>query len=235
MASMTLTLSGDSSSMSSYFHPEIELDENFNYSCSLLDFTTYNSIPNVHEGNNKFYYKNAQEQSSMVEIPVGSYELADIASFLNDYFYSKKISFKLFGNKCTMKCYINCNKDFIMYFSEDDSIGSLLGFEKKILRDDAHYKSDEPIRIHHINTIKINCDLIGGSFHNGRNTHTIYEFSPSVSPGYKIMEQPRNLIYLPVVRRRINIVSITIVDQNGRLVDFRGETITCRIHIKKDI
>lgn len=235
MTSITLTLSGNTSSMSSYFHPEIELDEGSNYSCSLLDFTTYNSIPNVHEGNNKFYYKYGKEPARLVEIPEGSYELADIALFLNEYFTQHKIKFKMIGNRCTMKCCIECDNNLMLFFSEDDSIGSLLGFEKAILSNSIVYESSEPIHIHHINTIKINCDLTGGSFHNGKNTHTIYEFSPSVSPGYKIIEQPRNLIYLPVVRRRINNVNITIVDQNGKFVDFRGETITCRIHIKKDI
>lgn len=237
MASTTITLSGNSSSLSAYFHPEIELDEHSNYSCSLLDFTTYNSVPNVHEGNNKFYYSLINEvQIDCIEIPVGSYELDDIIKLLNDHFKAKKIYFEMTGNKCTMKCYINCDPKLVIDFRDEaDSIGSLLGFDRRVLSDEKWYKSDHPIQIQHINTIRINCDLTSGSFHNGKSTHTIYEFSPSVSPGYKIIEQPRNLIYLPIVRRRINIVNVTIVDQDNKLVDFRGENISCRIHIKKDI
>lgn len=236
MTSITLTLSNKSSSMSAHFHPENELDENSNYSCSLLDFTTYNSVPNVHEGNNRFHYIWKNEIPTHVEIPVGSYELNDIAKVINEHFRSKKIEFKMIGNKCTMKCYIECDADLsINFLSEKNSIGPLLGFEKRVLQNKEMYKSDHPININHINTIKIECDLTSGSFHNGKNTHTIYEFSPSVSPGYKIIEQPRNLIYLPVVRRRINTVNITIIDQNGKLIDFRGETVSCRIHIKKDL
>lgn len=236
MTSTTLTFSGNSSLLSAYFHPEIELDESSNYSCSLLDFTTYNSVPNVHEGNNKFHYFWKNQLPTFIEIPVGSYELEDISKFLNNYFVSKKIRFKMVGNKCTMKCYIECEPNLVIDFhAQRSSIGPLLGFDKRVLCDKEMYKSDHPINIHHINTIKIECDLTSGSYHNGRNTHTIYEFSPSVSPGYKIIEQPRNLIYLPVVRRRINTVNITIVDQNGKLVDFRGETVSCRIHIKKDL
>lgn len=236
MTSITLTLTGNSSLMNAYFHPEIELDENSNYSCSLLDFTTYNSIPNVHESNNKFHYIWKNELPTFIEIPVGSYELEDISKVINEHFKKKKIEFKMTGNKCTMKCYIECDLNLIIdFYTQKECIGSLLGFDRRILSDKKMFKSDHPINIQHINTIKIECDLTSGSYHNGRNTHTIYEFSPSVNPGYKIIEQPKNLIYLPVVRRRINTVNITIVDQNGKLVDFRGETITCRIHIKKEL
>lgn len=56
MSSITLTLTGETSSLSSYFYPEIELDGESGYSCCLLDFFSYNSIPNINEKNNKFYY-----------------------------------------------------------------------------------------------------------------------------------------------------------------------------------
>lgn len=232
MSSITLTLTGSSSSLNAYFHPEIELDNHYNYSCSLLDLHTYNSIPNIHENNNKLYYTNADGISDFITVPVGSYEIHEIATYLHNILKEKGITFNMKGNKNTMKCIIEC--DVILDFRPNDCIGSVLGFSKRVLSDERMYKSDNIINIHHINIIRIDCDLTTGSFHNGERSHTIYEFSPSVSPGYKIMEQPKNLIYLPVIRRRINTINISVVDQNGDLVDFRGETITCRIHIKRD-
>lgn len=72
-----------------------------------------------------------------------------------------------------------------------------------------------------------------GSFINNKSSHTLHEFYPDVATGYKINETPRNLIYLPIVDRTIRTLHCDIVDQNNNLIDFQGETITCRIHIKK--
>lgn len=214
------------------------MDGHFNYSCSLLDFFTYNSIPNIQEKNNKFYYfinttnENEIVKYQTISIPPGSYELEEIGTFLREKLSEQNLGFKLIINKNTFSCRIETaiNTDF----ERSDSVGEILGFSK-ILSGETEYESDKVVNIQSINSIRVDCDLTTGSFHNGVRTHTIYEFSPNVKPGYKINIQPKNLIYLPVVRRRINTVSITIVDQNGELVNFRGETITCRIHIKKDI
>lgn len=233
MSSITVTLTGNSSSLNAHFHPEIELNEQSSYSCSLLDFHTYNSIPNVYENNNKFHFLNNETgQTEKIRIPVGSYEISDIATYLQSVLGGLGITFNMKGNKNTLKCVIET--DITIDFTKEDSIGSILGFDKRVLSGEKMYKSDRIVNIYDINTIRIDCDLTSGSFHNGKHTHTIYEFSPSVNPGYKINEQPRNLIYLPIVRRRIGTLNISIVDQYGTLIDFRGETITCRLHIKKD-
>lgn len=235
MTSIILNFSGNSSTLTSYFHPEIKLDDNFNYSCALLDLYTYNSIPNVTKGNNRFHYRRKTDsQLYHVEIPVGSYELDDIGEFLKEYFQRNDSSFHLQGNRNIMKCIIKKEADLDINFEKNGTIGSLLGFNKRILSGGGIHSSDNIVNINPIDSIKIDCDLISGSFKNGNSVHTLYEFTPSVNPGYKIREQPRHLIYLPVVRKRINSINISIVDQNGKLVDFRGEQITCRLHIKRE-
>lgn len=234
MSSITLTVTGNSSLLTAYFHPEIDLDIRFDYSCCLLNFYSYNSIPNVHEKNNKFYYSTGETPGfEVITIPVGSYEVNEIVNFLTTAFKLKNINFCMVANSNTMKCKIE--SDAFIDFTRDDCIGPLFGFDKRILKRNQPHKSDKIINIQNINSIRIDCDLVTGSFHNGNSTHTIYEFSPTVAAGYKINEQPKHLIYLPVVRRRVNTLNISITDQNGDLIDFRGEQITCRIHIKRDI
>lgn len=264
MFSTTLSVEGTSSSIFKFIQPEIELDERFNYSCALLSFQSYHSIPNVHEGNNKFHYlakgiansidefnvvdipvgsekigdietfvyEELHDEFEVITIPVGSYEIEDIAKFLCEELNKPGIMFSLLSNKNTWKTIIKSN--LIIDLSRDDSIGSVLGFAKKKLYGSERYESDKTANIQDTNVIRIECDLTNASYHNGERTHTIHEFTPKVDPGHIILENPKNLIYLPVVRRRINTLSINIVDQHGKLVDFRGETISCRIHIKSD-
>lgn len=232
MTSITLSVTGNTSSLNAYFYPEIELDERFNYSCCLLGFYTYNSIPNVCEKNNKFYYSLDDGGTfRIIAIPIGSYEVAEILDTLNIEFDKRELTIGITANANTMKCTIK--NEIMIDFTKSDCIGSLLGFNKLKLKPGVH-KSDRVVNIQRVNNLRIDCDLTTGSYHNGKSTHTIYEFNPTVDPGYKINEQPKHLIYLPVVRRRISTLNISIVDQDGELIDFRGESITCRIHIKKD-
>jgi len=43
---------------------------------------------------------------------------------------------------------------------------------------------------------------------------------------------PHNLIYLPVNTREISTLSIRITDQNGELINLRGENYTIRLHLR---
>lgn len=232
MSSMTITVSGASSSLNVNFCPEIELNKNFEYSCCLLDLHTYNSIPNVHEKNNKFYYSMDDGRTfDFITLPIGSFEVDDILHLLMGEFEKRQIPIEITASSKTMKCEIKTAVP--IDFTKNDSIGSVLGFSKRML-EHGDFTSDKIVNINCVTNLRVDCDLTTGSYHNGKPTHTIHEFNPSVDPGYKISEQPKHLIYLPIVRRRINSLNISIFDQNGELVDFRGETITCRIHIKRE-
>lgn len=59
-----------------------------------------------------------------------------------------------------------------------------------------------------------------GSYVNGRAGHVIYEFFPNVPAGYRLLEFPDPVIYLPITNNTINCITVRIVDQIGQLVDF---------------
>jgi hypothetical protein len=75
--------------------------------------------------------------------------------------------------------------------------------------------------------------IINGSYVKGSRKPVIYSFFPNVSPGYKIVETPRNLVYLPVNTDEISEVHIRLTDQDGKLLNLRGEKVTMRFHVRE--
>lgn len=275
MSSLTLTLSGNSSSLTAEYFPPIELDDS-DYVCGLVDFQTYNTIPNVDNLNNCFHFGygvgiklkpenitkpnlsghetilnslNSKTQIiegveipvlefnslyydvSVINIPIGSYEIDDIFNILKKSLDSYEIEFDLRINKNTLKCQLICSQP--IDFSRKNSIGSLLGFSSRILEPNVVQESDLRIDIFRVNALRLECNITTGAYMNNASVHTIHEFCPNVPPGYKIIEVPKNVIYLPVAVRTIRTLNIYIVDQKNNLVNFCGENITIRIHIKK--
>lgn len=167
-----------------------------------------------------------------IKIPTGSYEIDEIFTYLKttlkkDY----NVDFEASVDKNTLKSKIKCTHK--IDFTTSNNIGSLFGFEKKYLYEtNTVYESENIVNIFKVNAIRIECDLIKGSYINDKAVHTIHEFFPKVSSGYKIVEVPNNIIYFPLAVRDIHSINIRILDQDDNLVNFRGENITVRLHIK---
>lgn len=262
--SATFTFSGKSSILTSDFYPELELDSRFSYSCALLEFTAYNSIPNVTHKNHKFYftldtvknkesvdliellikkpadpnsvhsleYKLLNEHCYSIKIPTGAYELEKLFSYLTEKTKEIGISLQLSFDASTLTCKVKSSVQ--LQFNWSDSIHELLGFSNTFIEPGTKRVSDKIIKITKLNTISVECDIVSGSYTNGIRGHSLYEFAPAVDIGFKIIEVPKHIIYLPVNRRVISSIQIRIVDQDGCAIDFRGEQITCRIHIKRE-
>lgn len=228
--SFTFSLTGNSSTLSSDFCPPIDLQETAEYSLGLISFETYNSIPNVDNSNNCFYYDNDDKK---IEIPEGSYEIADIDKYITNYLAaSRDILISIRSNNNTLKGEIKSNTR--INFQPPNSIGRLLGFTNRELEPLVKHISDFPVKIQKVNTICIACNLVTGSYINNQPAHIIHEFFPSVPPGYKIIECPATVVYLPINKRFIDNITVQITDQNGELVNFRGEELTIRLHLKKN-
>lgn len=223
--SLTLTLTGNSSILTAQYFPSLDLKTD--YVCGLIDFQTYNSIPNVDSKNNLFHIGD-----TIVKIPEGSYEINDISESVKRQL--KKIHNNavviIKANNNTLKSEVRSTEK--MFFNKKDSIGSLLGFSKRVLEPNISYESDLPVNIIRVNVIRIECNIVSGSYINNTQVHTLHEFSPKVGPGYKIIEVPKNVIYLPVNAQRIESLTLRLIDQNGDLINFRGETVTIRLHLK---
>lgn len=221
----TLAITGNTSNFNVDYFPPLELSGDFE--CALVDFQTYNSIPNVDERNNLFHLGN-----KVIEIPTGSYEINDIAEYINNILAKlyKNVQIVLLANNITLKSSISSSD--VIYFNRDRSIGGLLGFSKRELPANVIHTSDLIVNIVKVITIRVECNIISGSYSNSTRSHILHEFSPTVAPGYKMVEVPRNLIYLPVNVKTISSLTVKIIDQDGDLINFRGETISIRVHLR---
>lgn len=305
MSSITLTLTGDSSNLSAQYCPAIDLSDGGEYVCGLIDFQTFNSIPNIDETNNLFYFgyanlgnrennnkndsvsinirqlnsvevnedsskstNNREENSiekgeeswamqekqsrkrkkrtigfitksqpaplplTVIKIPTGSYELDHLAKYLQKHVEQKGGKLALYANNNTLQCDLFCNQP--IDFSKPNTIGPLLGFRNdQVLKAYKMHESQLPANILKVNVIRVECNIITGSYLNNQPSHSIHEFSPRVPPGYKIIEVPQNVIYFPITVKSIQRIDLSIIDQHNQLINFRGETITIRLHIKK--
>ena len=164
-------------------------------------------------------------------MPVGSYEIEDIDKFLRKKLVQDHIAFYLKLNNNTLCCTIKCSLP--IDFQPEDSLSHLLGFTERVLEPNVVHHSDLPVTILKINALRVECNITSGAYINGQKVHTIHEFFPAVPPGYKIIEAPSHVIYLPIAVKYIDHLQVRIVDQDGDLVNFRGEVITVRLHLKQ--
>ena len=81
--------------------------------------------------------------------------------------------------------------------------------------------------------MNVTSDIIGNSYKDGNTDNIVYSFFPNVPPGYKIVETPHNLIYLPLAMKTINHIETKLVDQTGNLLNLRGETLSIRYHLRE--
>lgn len=221
----------------------ILLDSSAEYGLALIGFHSYNSIPNIEEGENKFYYIDPINQiKKVITIPTGSYEISDIENYIRQIIITEKVKkeqydqfFSLKPNNNTLKCEIRSEK-YQVDFTPSDSIARILGFSNRILEPSKQlHESDLPVDIVKVRIIHIDCNITTGAFYNQNPSHTIYEFSVGVDAGFAIDEVPKNLIYLPLSynKREIRNITLSVLNQDFHPVNFRGENIIIRLELKK--
>jgi len=216
---------------------------------ALVNLETYYSFPNLSDENNVFRYSpgfievggggegdsTRQRQWVEVQIPEGSYDLIDIAETMKIVMKRNghnDESVKTTANTNTLKSVLEIQGDFQVDFRGRNSISSVLGFRNQVYKEGIH-ESQNVVNILSINSILMNVDVIGGSYVNGRIQNTIYSFFPNVSPGYKIVENSRNLVYHPVILDKINKMETVVTDQSGKQLNLHGENLTIRYHLRE--
>jgi hypothetical protein len=237
----SIVLSSDTTDWTTFFNPPLYLDPKRKYEFALVNLETYNSIPNVTATNNTFVYSpDSGTTWKTITLPEGSYELAQITAEIQrqletngDWNAGAQSHYITVGaNKSTLRAFLEITSPAYQVDMASSSIRTTLGHIPQTLISGYH-EGENPVDILSVNSILVNCDFINGSFLNGSQLPVVYSFFPNVSPGYKIVESPNNLVYLPISQAgNIQRVRVWLTDQDGKQLNLRGETITIRFHVR---
>lgn len=242
MSDYVLVFTGDTSEISCDIYPPIELNQNIKYQIGLLSLDTYNAIANIKTNINDSFTMGLGDLNLPITIPQGCYEVADIKQIMLDSMveaYVQKIfgtdapmpQLELFVNPVTNRVRLHSN--YNIDFGVPRNFAKILGFLVK--KYEANKRYDAPLRVD-INpspTISVECSIASGAIRNGVITHGIYQFVSDVAPGYMLSLSPTNIIYHPINSYIIDNIILKLVDTRGNLIDFSGENITIRLHLKR--
>ncbi len=222
-----------SSELSQDYFPPIELEPDSTYILGLTSFNTHRCILNVVNGvNNMFQYLNREKAVVTIYLLEGSYEITDIGSYINNKIFKKTgegMALQLTPNTITFKVELQC----LYQFMTENSIDSILGFSDGVLNAEMWHKSNLLVQISRVAKINVECNLIDGSYRDGKPCHTIYSFFPNINRRHKINEHPVYPLYFNVSTRTISHISLCVTDQCGNLIDFNGEEICVQLNLKK--
>lgn len=225
-----ICLTGDKSELKCTLFPPLDLSPSSEWEMGLLDLMTYNSIPNIEEGvNSDIYFGN----DIKLTIPTGSYEIEDINNYIVKELKTKSpnTDFKLTANNNTLKSELKCSEE--IDFMRENTIRDLLGFKNEKLTANKFHVSPNQATINKVDIIRVTCNIVKGSYRDGVEGHVLHEFYPDVGPGFKIIEKPTTVHYLPITKQNIlDEFYIRLEDQNGELINFRRERINIRIYLR---
>ncbi|CAG2244339.1 unnamed protein product [Mytilus edulis] len=222
----------------------LQLKESKTYEMALVNLKTNNSIPNIHmhTGNNSFRYSPDDGANWFsIALSTGSYDIEDINNEIQRQLRLNKHKTKIIidANRATLRATLTLARLYQVDFNVVNySINTVLGFKWQIytfgMITNGYTEGEHIVNIIRINSILVNSDINHGSYVNGTQQSSIYSFFfPADGPGMKIIQTPKNLVYLPVILRTSNRMQTYLNDQDGRHIDLRGEHLTIRFHLRE--
>ena len=227
------------------FPTPIKLNPHRNYEMALHYFSTSNHLVNISEENNQFIYSHDTGKTwTTIKLESGAYEMKQINDeikrlmVVNKHFDDKVSPHNYYinigVNLSTFKSFVEItNPIFTVNFQKDKTIRNLLGFNPKIISQ-GYNISDSTVQITKTSAILIHSDLISGSYNNGIESDILYSFPAYTVPvGYKMNVFPPSMIYLPINRKIISNMNFKVKNEEGDILDFKGENIVFTIHLRQ--
>lgn len=216
-----ISITDSDSDIHRHYHEGIDLSGE--YEIGLKSLVICHNVPNITKSNNRLTLIPPNSTSEVeFQIPTGSYTLEDIQNTIQSIEPESNWISTLDDNTFKVKLYSSWDIDF----REGNSLASLLGFKNQILKAEKVHQSERMPELYSINMIKVKCNLIKSNFQDlTGNDNTIFEFPLSYTKGSKIVERPINISYYRIFTETIHDLSLRIVDQYNRLIDFHNNKI----------
>lgn len=225
---LLLTVTGKGSSISNDFFPPINVvGQGF---LGLRGLFTSHAIRNIDVGNNTIYYGKKK-----LIIPSGAYEISELNRYIQTHIdvhkkTDQETTFSLRANNNTLKAELR--SVFDIDFTKADSIGRMLGFSPQILKANQLHSSDLEVQIVKATCVQVECNITTGAFRNGSPSHTLFVFDVSVEPGFRLVKEPHNIVYLPITVQTISNITLDLVNQDGQPIDLGSEEVTVVLQLK---
>ena len=119
-------------------------------------------------------------------------------------------------------------------FDEKSFFSTILGFTSGW--DYKHYNkytSQKIVNLGSTNKIHLNCDCIDGSVVNGIRHPILFSFVLDKKPGYKVFSEPETIHYKKINKSVLNTITFYLEDDNNKVIDFNGETLTFTLQLIK--
>ena len=122
----------------------------------------------------------------------------------------------------------------IISFQPDDSIGNLLGFNKRTIYEEYNI-TPNPVDILSFDNNFKKCDIAHGMIFKGKRSGVFFNFTMDVDPGYKYIEKFHGGVqwYMMESKDNISSISFKLKNENDNLVSFNGQNLTFRLSIKE--
>jgi hypothetical protein len=105
--------------------------------------------------------------------------------------------------------------------------------------DDGRHIAPHNVNISSVLALNLICSAIEGSYQinldrsdQAQQASILYSFAPSVSPGYLIIEDPTNPVYMRCHNNLLTRINFRLTDQSNNLIDLRGEVLAISLFVK---
>ena len=216
---------------------------NKQFKIAITFLSGYNGIFNVTDKNIKFYFAKSITDDDFIHIilPKGAYEIEslnkEVKRIIIDEGHYNQVNypFTIKPNFSTLGSIIEIStRGPIISFQPDDSIGNLLGFNKRTIYEEYNL-SPNPVDILSFDNIFIECDIAHGMIFKGKRSGIIFNFAMNVDPGYRYIEKFHGGVqwYMMESKDNISSISFKLKNENDNLVSFNGQNLTFRLSIKE--
>lgn len=241
MRSIEFVLKGRGSDIRLRMPKAINIPEGHHGSLGLKNFSTFNTICNIREGeNNRLKILSPGSPDWRVfELETGAWELDSIAESLYSWIEHQwpqvkdvRKEFVLTGESATSKCMFLFKNEYGVDFDITNSLCTVMGFKKsdRFVGRGVH-KASDIANIAGATELLFNCNLVESSWLNTEHIPLLYSCVIDVPPGYRMFRDVQNVSYKKLNTSSIQIIHVWISDEQGRGVDLRDESLVITLSL----